>query len=125
MGWTTADLNRVLNRKAITVVRPPKWRNQKVQVDGYTFDSKREAQYYAELRLREKAGEITKIVVHPPYALIVNGLIVGKYTPDFQFLENERVRVIDVKSPASKTEAYQLRKRVFEAVHGLHVEEVA
>lgn len=36
-----------------------KYANKKVQLDGIAFDSRKEAKRYAELKLLEKAGEIT------------------------------------------------------------------
>ncbi len=36
-----------------------KYHAQKVEFDGKRFDSRREARRYAELRLLERAGEIT------------------------------------------------------------------
>ena len=38
--------------------KPSKYRNTPVTVDGIRFDSKREAAYYSELKIREKAGEV-------------------------------------------------------------------
>jgi hypothetical protein len=39
--------------------KPSKYRNVPVTVDGIRFASKREAAYYCELKLREKAGEVS------------------------------------------------------------------
>lgn len=41
--------------------RPTKYGNRKTTVDGLTFDSAREARRWAELRLLERAGEITDL----------------------------------------------------------------
>ena len=37
-----------------------KYSSAKTDVDGITFDSKKEAEFYAELKLRERAGESMK-----------------------------------------------------------------
>lgn len=47
-----------------------KYHNQHVVVDGHRFDSKAEAAYYGELLLREKAGEVESIEVHPRFAVV-------------------------------------------------------
>lgn len=78
-----------------------KFNAKRTQVDGQWFDSKREAAVYAELKLREKAGEIRQLVVHPKYELHVDGELVCKYTADFSYFTSERFHVVDVKSPAT------------------------
>ena len=57
----------------------------------------------------------------------VNGKKVGRFTADFRYLEPGRGLVIeDVKGePTRKGEAYRLRKKLFEAIYGLTVTEVA
>jgi hypothetical protein len=78
----------------------------------------------------ERAGEIGSLVVHPVYQLHVNGNKIGKFTPDFAYhrIENNQVVesvVEDVKGGrATKTEAYSLRKRVFEACYGIKLTEI-
>ena len=47
-----------------------KYRNKKVEVDGILFDSKKEANRYMELKLLEKAGEITDLKRQVRYELI-------------------------------------------------------
>lgn len=47
-----------------------KYRNKKVNVDGITFDSKREANRYRELKILEAAGEITNLELQKKYVLI-------------------------------------------------------
>jgi hypothetical protein len=105
----------------------------KTKLDGYTFDSKLEAAHYVELRLREKAGEITHLVVHPKYQL--NGAN-GKplllcsaryrqgrqvsYTPDFDYLEHGQWIVIDTKGV--DTDYARLKRALFEAEYGAEVE---
>jgi hypothetical protein len=46
-----------------------KYGNLKQVVDGITFDSKREVDYYLNLKLLKKAGEVTDIEFHPKYVL--------------------------------------------------------
>lgn len=47
-----------------------KYHAQKVEFDGKRFDSRREARRYAELRLLERAGEITGLRTQVPFELI-------------------------------------------------------
>ena len=42
-----------------------KFSSVKTIIDGHAFDSKKEAKYYSELKMREKAGEIYFKTVFP------------------------------------------------------------
>ena len=46
-----------------------KFRNKKVQIDRYVFDSIAEGKRYRELALLEKAGEITDLKLQPKFLL--------------------------------------------------------
>jgi uncharacterized protein YigE (DUF2233 family) len=119
-------------RMAAAVAPTPtraKYRNTKTELDGYLFDSKKEAARWQELRLLEKGGIITDLIPHPCYGLHAvtpsgDKLQIGTYKPDFQYREAGVMRIEDVKVGVTKTEAYQLRKRIFEAEYGLLVVEV-
>lgn len=96
----------------------------KTVLDGITFDSKREAAYYAELKLRERAGEVASVELQPVYELSVNGHLVGTYRPDFRFYDvrEKRVRVVDVKGV--RTREFQRTVRLMRAIHKVEVEVV-
>ena len=47
--------------------RQDKYGNRKVTIDGITFDSKREMKRYCELKLLEKAGEISGLELQPEF----------------------------------------------------------
>ncbi len=56
---------------------------------------------------------------------------IGFFTPDFRYWEKDSgsptgctLRIEDVKSKSSKTEAYELRKKIAEAIHGITITEV-
>lgn len=113
---------------------------KKTVIDGFTFDSKAEARYYELLKLREMAGEVCKISVHPTFPLL-DGFIrakVGKakeerfqgitYTPDFTFTLTEPIihdcraydRVaVDVKG--HREAVYKLKKKYFFAIYNQYV----
>jgi hypothetical protein len=100
----------------------------KVTVDGITFDSKREAQRYHELKLMEKAGQIMNLRLQPEFALRAwqngNSPIVGTYIADFSYLDiltNNRI-VEDVKG--FKTPLYRWKKKHVEAQYGIQIREV-
>ena len=53
----------------LTLRNRNKFRAQKQVVDGITFDSKREAKRYGELKLLERAGDICDLELQPKYWL--------------------------------------------------------
>jgi hypothetical protein len=111
----------------------------------HTFDSQREADYYADLVLRRRAGEITDLELQRSYALIAHKQagapeIIGYYEADFVFAELvptgrrvvattyppgrevvRKLRVVDVKGV--KTQLYALKKKLAEACWGIEIEE--
>jgi hypothetical protein len=118
--------------------RENKYGAKKITEDGWTFASKREAGRYQELKWRLKAGEIAELELQPVFPLHIMALwrsgpiqieTVGVFTADFRYVEltqanRGEIVVEDVKSGPTKTEAYRLRKRIAEAVHGVVITEI-
>lgn len=106
-------------------VRPPKYANRKVEVDGIKFDSTKEAARYSQLRLLERAGHISGLEVHPKFPFVVNGHRVGSYSADFRYRQHGEVVVEDVKSPVTrKLPLYRFKIKLLKALHGVEVSEV-
>ena len=135
-AWTDYAKSLTTPQRADTPRPKGKYHNVKVRVDGLTFDSLREAARYAELKLLLAAGVIRDLDVHPVFALQVLELTeatappwvihtIGKYTADFRYVVSATgvVMVEDVKSPPTRTDAYQLRKRFVEAQYGIVITE--
>lgn len=102
-----------------------KYRNVPTEIDGIKFASKKEARRYSELKLLEKGGQAGAIECHPRFPLVVNDYLIGYYTADFRYLDAHFNEVVeDVKSSATKTQAYRLRKKLMKAIHGIDVREV-
>ncbi len=112
---------------------PNKYRAKKTEVDGIKFDSKREAERYGELKLLEKAGQISRLKPHPRFLLAGNGVQIklrserypngrqAVYTADFEYMDNQTFEMVieDVKGMATK--AAKLRIAVFESLTGRRV----
>ena len=101
-----------------------KYRNRPTTLGGHRFASRAEARRYGELLLLERAGTISNIVVQPRFKLIVSDMIVGTYTGDFAYHENNNYRVEDVKSPITKTTTYKIKKKLMKALYNIEVIEI-
>ena len=80
--------------------------------NGEIFDSKKELNRFMELEILLRAREISDLEVHPKFDLMVNGVKIGRYTADFRYKKGSDVIVEDVKSRATKTRDYVLRKKI-------------
>jgi hypothetical protein len=115
--------------------RKQKYNAVRTTIDGITFASKKEAARYEVLKLRQTAGEIKDLACQPMFPLHVMRLAynetpirvtqIGKFTADFSYLEmaSGEYKIEDVKG-FSKGEAYRLRKKLVEAIHGITITEV-
>lgn len=115
--WTEKDVIRLAGRSPSSGHN--KLRAVKTVVDGLTFDSKKEAKRYQELRTLQRAEIIKDLRVHPKYKLEVNGELVTTYKPDFDYLQDNTIVVEDVKGyKGGATWAYfRLKIRLFEALY--------
>jgi len=103
-----------------------KYRAKPTEVDGHLFASKKEAKRYCELKLLQKAGEISHLEIQPKFKLLVNGRPLkyesgreATYVADFAYFDPSREKrvVEDVKSPATRTPVYRLKKLLVEAIY--------
>lgn len=90
-------------------------------VDGHRFASQAEARRYGELKLLEKAGEITNLELQPKYPLLVNGVVIAHYVGDFRYHVKGLPVVEDVKGV--KTPLYRLKKKMLRAQYGIEIAE--
>jgi hypothetical protein len=99
--------------------RRAKFGNKRVEHNGEWFDSKRELAIWLQYEMLAKAGQITHLERQPVYRIVINGVKIGKYIPDLQFRELAgRLRVLDVKSPATAAERlFRWKKKITEALY--------
>ena len=134
--WTIQDVRAHTARHAARHGAAPlapraKYGNQKVCIDGIWFDSKKEGAHYQLLKMRERQHEIDRLEIQPVFPIYVDTpdrgrIYCGEFTADFRYWEHaaggvDLLRVVDVKSPASRTEAYQLRKKLIEALYNVTI----
>lgn len=110
-----------------------KFFSKKVVVDGITFDSKKEGEYYLKLKEDEKKGLIRDLERQKEYVLQDKFKIGNKtrrqitYKADFTYIStsDDKLHVIDVKSPyTAKDKVYRLKKKLFEFKYGIELEEI-
>lgn len=102
-----------------------KYRNVKTVVDGHTFASKAEARRYSELRLLEKAGEISGLELQPRYPIVVNGFKICTYVGDFRYFDRASKTLITEDCKGMRTPIYRLKKKLVRAMYGFDIREVA
>ncbi len=113
--WSVDDYKNFANVSK----RESKYRANKVSVDGHTFDSQKEADYYCELKLKLQANEINGFCMQPIF-MLAPGL---KYKADFiVFNKDNSTQIIDVKG--FKTKEYIAKKKVFEDKYNLKITEI-
>lgn len=112
-----------------------KYKNKKTEVDGMVFDSIKEANRWLELKLLEKAGEISDLKRQVKYTLIPTQKIGGKvverecyYLADFEYMQSGEKIVEDVKGYRdSRTAAYAkyvIKRKLMLERYGIRIREV-
>lgn len=100
-----------------------KYHNTKTVLDGIKFDSKLEAERYAQLKILERAGVIKGLELQPSFELLPSFRKNGKtwrktvYKADFRYIlcEDDRIIIEDVKgSIAVITDVFRLKQKLFE-----------
>ena len=99
--------------------RNGKFNARRTVVDNITFDSKKEALRYMELKILAKTGHISKLELQPEYPMIVNGRKVCSYRADFRYVENGKTVVEDCKGV--RTPVYAIKRKLLFACYGIKV----
>lgn len=120
-----------------------KYHNSAVIVDGISFQSRKEARRWRELKLMESAGMIHGLTRQKKFVLIPaqrepdtvgkrGGKHKGKlierevaYYADYSYYDKEGNEIVeDVKSPATRTKDYILKRKMMMYVHGIRIREI-
>ena len=121
-----AAILKALGRKA----RKPKYSNVKTEVDGITFDSKKEANRYVLLKLLERAGQITDLVLQPKFLIADAVILDGRkqraryYIADFQYVDTATGKTVVEDVKGMKTATYRAKRHQVKLLHGIEVKEV-
>ncbi len=86
------------------------------------FDSKAEATHYLRLLAEQTAGRISGLRCQVRFVLRVNGVRVGAYWADFQYVRGGRLVTEDVKGV--RTPVFVLKKKLVAALFGVDIQEI-
>lgn len=96
-----------------------KYRNVRTAVGNEVYDSRREARDHQDLKLLEKAGEISDIKRQVSFDLEVNGELICRYKADFTYLEKGKLVVRDTKGV--RTVVYIIKRKLMKAVWNIEI----
>ena len=131
--------------KVIKTLHNNKYKNVKIILDGISFDSKKEAQRYNELKSLQHTGEILDLKTHIKYILIPavresshekfikgknkgnfkKGRIIERecsYFADFVYIHDGKTIVEDAKG--FRTKEYIIKRKLMLFVYGIKIKEV-
>ena len=96
-----------------------KYGNKKTVIDDIKFDSKKEADYYCELKLLKKAGRVLTFLMQVPFNL-PGGVV---YKADFMvFYADGQVDVVDTKGV--RTAVFIMKKKQVESLYPVTIREI-
>lgn len=120
----TVTLTRQEAKAILSKPRRSKYGNVKVTTpDGETFDSGREADRWMQLKLLEKAGEISHLE-RQPVILLYSGTTPVRgasgrhlfYKADFRYFDTKKDALVIEDSKGFKTDVYKLKKAFVQAM---------
>lgn len=119
-----------------------KYGNRKVNYNGQTFDSKKEARRYNELLMMEAAGDIADLETQVKFVLIPAQRepdIIGKrggrkpgkllerevaYIADFVYYDTATGEKMVEDTKGMRTKDYIIKRKLMLYIHGLRIKEV-
>jgi hypothetical protein len=125
------DFNKRFSLKGGKVLKKSKsskFNNVKVEIDGHTFDSIKEGEFYGSLKIKKQAGLIKDFKLQVQYDIKVNNIHIAYYYLDFLIENNDgSFEYIDIKGKDSKsnkfikTSVFALKKRLVEAIYNIKI----
>jgi hypothetical protein len=118
---------------AASAKKASKYKNTKVEIDGITHDSSKEARRWAVLQRQAAAGEITDLKRQQSFVLAPAVRLEGeprkkpaiRYFSDFTYLRDGVLVVEDTKSrPTRKLPAYRIKRHLMATVLNIQIKEV-
>ena len=114
--------------KVVNKTKSSKFNNVKSEIDGHTFDSNKEAEFYGSLKIKKNAGLIKDFSMQVQYDILVNNIHIAYYYLDFKIENNDgSFEYIDIKGKDKKsnkfikTGVFALKKRLVEAIYHIKI----
>jgi hypothetical protein len=114
--------------KVVNNTKSSKFNNVKSEIDGHTFDSIKESEYYGSLKIKKNAGLIKDFQMQVQYDILVNNIHIAYYYLDFLIENNDgSFEYIDIKGKDKKsnkfikTGVFALKKRLVEAIYHIKI----
>ena len=89
-----------------------KYNNRKVVIDGITFDSQKEGNFYCELKVLKMAGEVKEFSLQVPYELQPKFKCAGKTIRAIKYVADFVVTYAVIDTKGYKTKEYLLKKKI-------------
>lgn len=84
---------------------------------GHLHASKMEAGRCDELHVLQDCGALTRLEQQPEFPVYINDKFICTYRADFAWFTGDCRIIEDVKSPATRTPVFVLKKKLVEAYH--------
>jgi hypothetical protein len=112
----------IYNRSA----KQGKYKSRGIYRDGFFFHSTGEADYYDQLKMRLRAGEIKDFKRQVKMKISINGQHITSYVADFVVeLHDGNKQVLDYKSDFTRNlDTYKIKKRLLLALYNINIIEV-
>lgn len=109
-----------------------KYRNKKITIDGITFDSRKEARRYGELKLLEKASAIKDLKRQVKYVLIPvqrseeRRLLEREcaYIADFVYTDIRTGETVVEDVKGLRTDVYKIKRKLMLEKYGVRIREI-
>ncbi len=124
-----AELDALLGKKAKP--KETKYHSQETTVGGRKFDSIKEGTRYADLKLMERAGEISELRCQVAFVLIPsqkdkNGKTIErpvKYIADFVYKDKNGSTVVE-DTKGVRTADYIIKRKLMLYIHKIRIKEI-
>lgn len=109
-----------------------KYGNKKITVDGITFDSKKEYNRWYELKLLERAGEISNLKRQEKFQIIPTqkdsqGKVIERpvyYIADFTYTDNRTGELVVEDTKGFKTPEYIIKRKAMLYWNSIRIREI-
>ena len=129
------EARELLRKLGLTPSGKPKrakYGNEKVKMDGRTFDSIREAQRYRDLKFMLRAGliaelELQKVFVLVPAVKGADGKVIERavtYKADFYYLDKKTGKYVCEDTKGVRTKEYIIKRKLMLERFGIRIVEL-